>query len=125
MDLTMFGEISQQDTQAEGNGEQFFDNTTQRWRALCLTKAFFAEKIYGAIIGIQDQPLFQETCSQLVHLQACYSSRLLLTQRLEDYYFVYTIEKFGTEGLSQAFHQLLALHLFASGFYVCTKTTWH
>jgi hypothetical protein len=49
VDFAMFGNVGQEDAQAEGNRQQAFDGAAQRTRSLRLAKALFAEQINSTI----------------------------------------------------------------------------
>src|SRR5579883_697376 len=116
LDDTVFGDVAEQDAQAERDGEQAFNGAAQRARPLRLTEALFAEQIDGAVVGLQGEALFEQAGGQFVHLQAGNGSRLLLAERVEDDDLVDAVEELRAEGLAQAFQQAFALHLFGSAF---------
>src|SRR5579872_3317365 len=68
VDFAAFGDVGEQDTQTEWDSEQTLNGAAQGPRSLRLAETFFAEQVNGAIVGMEDQALFKQTCCQFVHL---------------------------------------------------------
>src|SRR4051794_8368983 len=105
MDFTMFGNVSQENAQAQWDGEKLFDDAAQRASTLRFAEPFDAKKLDCAVIGMQGQTLFQQATRQFVHLQTGDSTSLLMGKRAENHDFIDTIEKFWPECLAQALQQ--------------------